>query len=181
MKKQTSTITFALLFTLAVLVLGYVMLGLLPMFLFAFGFLGGFILWLLVPTTTTFTAIKFPYFLTLAFFVLHKFEERYMNFFPRLSEITGVPVPETDSFLVYLLYAFAGAWLFIPYLMKHNFSFGYYLAWAFFTAMGVTELAHFVLPFFTKEPYGYFPGMASVILLAPTAWWGMHRLAMKET
>ncbi len=78
MKKQTLTITFALLFTLAVLVLGYVMLGLLPMFLFAFGFLGGFILWLIVPTNTTFAAIQLPYFLTLAFFVLHKFEERYI-------------------------------------------------------------------------------------------------------
>lgn len=180
MKKQSSTILIALLFTLAVIILGYVLLGLLPMFLFAFGFLGGFILWIWVPTNASFTSIKVPFFLTLALFVLHKFEERYMDFFPRLSEITGIPVPETDSLFVYLLYAFAGAWLLIPYLMKHHYSFGYYLAWTFFTAMGVTELAHFFFPFFTAGPYSYFPGMASVLPLAPAAWWGLWYLVTKD-
>lgn len=179
--KKELTIIFALLFTIAVLILGYVMLGLLPMFLFAFGFLGGFILWLIVPGNATFAAIKAPYFLTFGFFVLHKLEERFMDFFPRLSEITGVPVPETDSWLVVLLYLFAASWLLIPFLVKRNYSFGYYLAWTFFTAMGVTELAHFVFPFIEGGAYGYFPGMASVILLAPAAWWGMFRLSRKNS
>ena len=180
MHKSTSTIIFALFFTLTVLVLGYVMLGLLPMFLFAFGFLGGFILWLIIPTNVSFNTIKIPFFLTLVFFLLHKYEERKMNFFPRLSEITGVPVPETSSFLVYLLYAFALSWLLIPYLIKRKYNFGYYLAWTFFTAMGVTELAHFFLPLLTTKPYGYFPGMATVVILAPTAWWGLYRLSKKN-
>ena len=179
MKKQTSTIIFALLFTMAMLILGYVMLGLLPMFLFAFGFLGGFILWLLVPTRASFKTIRAPFFVTLAFFILHKWEERRFDFFPRLSEITGVPVPDTNSALVYLLYAFAGAWLLIPYLVNRGNSFGYYLAWTFFTSMGIIELAHFVFPFFINKPYGYFPGMMSVFLLAPAAWWGMWRLSKK--
>ena len=59
--------------------------------------------------------------------------------------------------------------------------FGNYLTWTFFTAMGVTELAHFIFPFFTKEPYGYFPGMASVFFLAPVAWWGIYRLSRKTS
>lgn len=46
-----------------------------------------------------------------------------------------------------------------------------------FTAMGVTELAHFAFPLFVAEPNGYFPGMASVVVLAPVAWWGMWRLS----
>lgn len=112
--------------------------------------------------------------------MIHKLEEKYTDFFSRLSEITGVPVPETNSVQVYLLYAFAGAWLLIPYLVKRKYSFGYYLAWTFFTAMGVTELAHFILPFFTDKPYSYFPGMASVILLVPAAWWGIYRLSRKN-
>lgn len=170
----------ALLFTLAILALGYVMLGLLPMFLFAFGFLGGFILWILIPTNAPFAAIKVPYFLTLGFFVLHKLEERYLDFFPALSQITGVPVPDTGSILVFVLYAAAAAWLLIPFLLKRGYAFGYYLAWTFFTSMGVIELAHFFFPFFLEWPYGYFPGMASVILLAPVAWWGMYRLASKR-
>lgn len=167
----------ATLFTAAVLTVGYALLGLLPMFLFAFGFLGGLVLWLLFPVDAPFQAIRLPYFATLALFVVHKLEERYLGFFEALSQITRIPVPAGGSFLAVLLYAFAGAWLLIPFLVKRKHQFGYYLAWTFFTAMGVTELAHFVLPLLTAAPYGYFPGMASVVFLSPVAWWGMHRLS----
>lgn len=65
----------------------------------------------------------------------------------------------------------------MPFLVIHRVAFGYYLAWTAFAAMGITELAHFLIfPFLRGEPYSYFPGMASVILLAPVAWWGMLRL-----
>jgi hypothetical protein len=39
--------------------------------------------------------------------------------------------------------------------------------------MGITELAHFIFPVLVNEPYGYFPGMASVLVLAPRTWWGI--------
>lgn len=180
-KKSAVVVTSAVLFTIAVLILGYVLLGLLPMFLFAFGFLGGLVLWLVVPTDVSFRSIRTPYFVTLALFVIHKLEERYLEFFPALAEITRVPVPESGSVLAVLLYMFAASWLLIPLLVGRGHQFGYYLAWTFFTAMGVTELAHFVFPFFTGKPYGYFPGMASVIVLAPVAWWGMWRLSRPRT
>ncbi|HQX04643.1 MAG TPA: hypothetical protein PKZ44_11060 [Flavobacterium sp.] len=176
MKSKLLTKITAAIFSLAVIYLGFIMLGLIPMILFAFGFLGGLILWLIFPATLEFKSVRIPYFLTLGLFIVHKVEEKYMDFFPRLSEITNVPVPEVNSFTVYLLYAFAGAWLFIPYLVKKKYEFGYYLTWTFFTSMGVTELAHFIFPFFTNESYGYFPGMWSVIFLAPVAWWGLYRL-----
>ncbi len=57
----------------------------------------------------------------------------------------------------------------------------YYLAWTFFTSMGVIELAHFIFPFFTPEPYGYFPGMVTVVPLAPVAWFGMWRLLSQRS
>ncbi len=177
MRKSTTTIGLAAALTLISIGLGYVLLGLIPMLLFAFGFLGGFIVWLLVRATPGFAAIRVPYFLTLGFFIVHKLEERFMLFFPRLSDITHVPVPETNSFLVYGLYACAAAWLLIPHLVERGYAFGYYLAWTFFTSMGVTELAHFAFPLLEAGPYGYFPGMASVVLLAPAAWWGMARLS----
>jgi len=180
-KKSPQTIFVALLLTLVALFLGYILLGMLTMFLFAFGFLGGFILWLLIPTKVSFSSIKVPYFLALALFVGHKLEERYLDFFPALAKITGVPVPDSDSLLVYLLLATAGAWLLIPFLVGRRSQFGYYLAWTFFTSMGITELAHYFLPFFTGNPYGYFPGMVSVIFLAPVAWWGLWRLSRKNT
>lgn len=176
MERRYLIIVAATIFTAAAIFLGYITLGLLTAFLFTFGFLGGFLLWLLIPTNASFASIKLPYFLALAFFVLHKIEERQMDFFPRLSEITGVPVPEA-SILIFLLYALAATWLLIPYLVSRGYAFGYYLAWTFFASMGITELAHFFLPFLTSEPYGYFPGMASVVLLAPAAWWGMWRLS----
>ena len=179
MTKKTPIVIIAFLFTISVLVLGYILLGIIPMFLFAFGFLGGFILWLLIPTKATFRTIKIPYFVALAFFIAHKAEEHYHGFFPALSKITGVPVPETNSIGVYLLYAAAAAWLLIPLLVSRGYQFGYYLAWTFFTSMGVTELAHFVFPFFTSDPYGYFPGMGSVFFLAPVAWAGMYQLSRK--
>ena len=70
-----------------------------------------------------------------------------------------------------------GAWLLIPPLVSRGYAFGYYLAWTFFAAMGITELAHFIFPIVAGGPYGYFPGMATVLLLAPAAWWGMRNLA----
>lgn len=180
MNTQTCIKILALLFTLSIIGLGYVMLGIIPMFLFTFGFLGGFMLWIKVPTKTEFSNIKLPFYLTLLAFFLHKVEERQMNFFQRLSEITNVQPPPTDSILVYLLYILAGAWLLIPYLVKKQNSFGYYLAWTFFTSMGIIELAHFVFPFFIDKPYRYFPGMATVFFLAPLGWWGMFRLSKKN-
>jgi len=178
-KARRVQIAAAFFFTSTVLVVGYSLLGLLPAFLFAFGFVGGFVLWLAIPRTPMFSTFRKPYYLTLALFVLHKAEERHFEFFPALARITGKPVPQPDSFLAVMLYALAGAWLLVPYLVKKEASFGYYLAWTFFTSMGVIELAHFAFPFFTPERYGYFPGMASVVLLAPAAWWGMRNLVRR--
>lgn len=61
-------------------------------------------------------------------------------------------------------------------LIKRHFEFGRFLAWTFFASMGITELTHFAMPVLANEPYGYFPGMLSVFILAPLAWWGMARL-----
>jgi hypothetical protein len=179
--KSLPIVLTAVAFTAAVVTLGYVMLGLMPMLLFALGFVGGLILWLLIPKRASFARIKVPFFLALGLFVVHKLEERYLEFFPALSEITGVPTPPTDSVLVYLLYALAACWLLIPSLVARGVDFGYFLAWTFFTSLGVIELAHFAFPLFRDGPYGYFPGMASVVLLAPIAWWGIWRLSQSPT
>ncbi|HWK55768.1 MAG TPA: hypothetical protein VNQ80_00440 [Parapedobacter sp.] len=69
-----------------------------------------------------------------------------------------------------------GAWLAVPTLIKCGREIGYYSIWTLFVSMGVAELAHFVFPFLTDEPYGYFPGMLSVVVLAPLGWWGIYRL-----
>ena len=175
------TAAVASMMTMAAVVLGYVALGAMPMFLFAFGFCGGLVWWLLVPSRATFASIKVPYFLTLALFAVHKWEERVSGFFPALSQITGVPLPSTDSSLVVALYSLAAAWLLVPYLLRRGHELGYYLVSTFFMSMGTTELAHFAFPLLVDRPYAYFPGMFSVIPLAPAAWWGLWRLWCSRT
>jgi len=174
-------IVLALALTLSVITLGYIMLGVIPMILFALGYLGGFIFWLLKPSSASFRDIAAPYFVTLAIFILHKYEERTAEFFPALSNLTGTPMPDSGSALAILLYALAAAWLLVPWLMVRRRQLGYFLAWSFFMAMGVTELAHFVFPLFAGGPYAYFPGMWSVIPLAPAAWWGLRNLVCSHS
>lgn len=180
MKTSKVTVILAFLFTVTVMILGYLLLGIIPMILFALGFLGGFFLWLKFPFAKNFSEIKKPFYFSMLFFILHKLEEKYLDFFPALSNITGIPVPDTNTIAVYLLYIAAGLWLLIPFLIKRQFSFGYFLAWSFFTSMGVTELAHFIFPFFSDSPHYYFPGQATVFILAPAGWWGMYKLAVKD-
>jgi hypothetical protein len=178
MKRDSKIVVGALLFTIAILTVGYVAFGLITDLIFASGFLTGFIIWLFFKEEPSFDRIKIPYWSTMILFILHRVEEKIMNFFDKLAEITKVPTPDIASFeVITLVMVSVGAWLAIPYLVKRRYAFGYYLSWTFFSAMGVTELTHFIFPFFTNEPYGYFPGMTSAILLAPVAWWGMYRLS----
>lgn len=182
MKKQPSVIIAALLFSVGILWLGYAAFGLWTTLIFTSGFLGGFILWLLLPSNSDYKAIRTPYFVTLGLFLLHRIEEKVSGFFDALAQITKVATPEILSWQVILLVLTSvGAWLMIPYLVKRQYAIGFYLAWTFFAAMGITELAHFIFPLFTDCLYGYFPGMASVVVLAPVAWWGMYRLSRQST
>lgn len=181
MKKHISTIIWAALFTIAVPLIGYISFGPWPSLLFLIGYLGGFILWMTLPTRLPFSLIKVIYWVTFGLFILHRVEERVSGFFAVLSDITGVAVPEILSFpIILLLIVLIGVWILGPRLYQRGYEFGHYLVWTFFASMGITELAHFVLPLFTQAPYGYFPGMVSVFFLAPVAWFAMWRLTQKS-
>lgn len=173
----------ALLFSVTIPAIGYLYLGALVSVLFLIGYFGGFLLWMLAPAGAPYASIKIPFWATLlAFIFLHKVEENITGFFGVLSQkITGIPAPELTPLLgVGLLILPVGAWLIAPFLVKRGYDLGYYLAWTLFASMGITELAHFIFPLLTNEPYGYFPGMWSVLVLAPLAWWGMRRLSRKS-
>lgn len=164
----------ATLFTAMVLAVGYWSLGLATMLLFTTGFFTGLVLFLLRPGVVPFRAVRWPFFISLALFALHRVEEYLADFFETLAAITGVPTPDVASPPVVMLVVLSvGAWLLVPFLMGRT-RFGTYLAWTFFAAMGLTELAHVVLfPIIVGRPFEYFPGMASVFLLAPAGWWGL--------
>ncbi len=176
--RSPSSIAFAFLITVATLSLGYVAFGFWTMMIFSSGFLGGFLLWLAFPSETPYSKLKFPYWSALLLFLAHRVEEKTAGFFKFLSEITGIPTPEITSWSVISLVTISvGAWLSIPWLLKQRSELGYYFAWTFFTAMGLTELAHWVVfPFFVEGSFRYIPGMGSVVLLAPVGWWGLWRL-----
>ncbi|MBX2987786.1 MAG: hypothetical protein KF802_07790 [Bdellovibrionaceae bacterium] len=176
--RSAGLIVTAFSFTVATLFLGYLAFGFLTSLIFSSGFLSGFILWYFIPTATPYEKLKIPYFACLALFFLHRVEEKYMGFFAFLSEVTGVSTPEILSKEVVGLVAISvGSWLSIPFLLRRGYDLGYYFAWTFFTAMGVTELAHWVVfPFLLENPIQYIPGMMSVVLLAPVAWIAMRRL-----
>lgn len=177
MNRNIIVITMAFFFTAFILFLGYVAFGPWTALIFTAGFLGGFVLWLFIPAQPAFKQIKVAFWVTLLLFILHRVEEKVMGFFAQLAAITGTSTPSVTSASVILLVLLSvGAWVAIPILVKRNYAFGYYLAWTFFASMGITELAHFIFPLFIDRPYGYFPGMATVLLLAPTAWWGIYRL-----
>lgn len=179
MKLDSRVVRLGLCISTASVASAYAALGGLVALVFSVGYIGGFVLWLLVRARPAYSLLRAPYWLTLAIFVLfHKFEESRMKFFDAISGISGLPVPEVTEWGVLLMLA-AGflPWLLIPVLIKRGRELGYYLAWTFFASMGLTELAHFVFPLLIGGPYGYFPGMASVVILAPAAWWGLWRLA----
>lgn len=162
---------------LAVASIGFILLGPVPAALFALGYVGGLVLWLRrLYELPSFDDIRAPYWATLALFVAHKLEERRMDFFPALAQLTGREIQTHITPLALLLYVLAAAWLLVPMLMRWRVPFGAFLSWSFFCAMGLVELAHFVFPLFRPEPYGYFPGMASAALLAPAAWWGLYSM-----
>ena len=175
--KKFPVILGAFLFSMLVLLLGYISFGIWTTLIFTAGFLGGFILWLWFPTNASFHSIKIPFWITFAVFLVHRVEEKMTGFFKAMAEITGTPVPEITSMpVISLILVSVVAWLAAPYLMRRGYAWGYYLVWTFFASMGITELAHFIFPFFTGKKFGYFPGMISVLLLAPCAWWGMLKL-----
>lgn len=178
--KNPALVVTALVLALLVPVLGYLFLAPFYAVIFFVGYGGGFVLWWRVPSTATWSAIRLPYWLTLAAFVLlHKVEENRFKFFEEVaSTITHTPVPEVSVGLIAaMLVVPLAMWLAVPLLMRRGHELGRFLAWTFFASMGLTELAHFVMPFLAGRSFGYFPGMASVLVLAPLAWWGMARLS----
>jgi len=171
----------ATVITTATLTLGYLAFGLLTSLIFTAGFLGGLLLWLVFPDRGSWPALRWPYWIALGLFVLHRVEEKHFGFFSMLQSVTGVQTPDPFSAAVLaLLLLSVGGWLLVPWLMRRGHPLGRYFAWTFLASMGITELAHWLVFPFLEGPR-YVPGMWSVVLLAPVAWWGMRRMVRAGT
>jgi len=174
--KSPASIVLALAFTLAMVALGYLTVGIAVALPFAVGFSSGFVLWLTRPLTASFRTIKGPYIAGLIAYVIHRAEEEIAAFVPALEELgADMAVSVTHPWSLTLV-ALSLIWFLSPLLIKRGIAFGHYAAWTIFTSFGILELAHFVFPFFTPEPYGYFPGMWTAPLIVATGWWGLWRM-----
>ncbi len=178
-KRELRHLIGALVFSFLIALFGYYYLGALVGLLFLIGYFGGFVFWVFIRTSPTWSSIRTPYFVALTAFILHKIEENRMKFFEILGEkITGIPMPEVSPLLVFgLLFIPIGAWLLIPSLLKRSHPLGCFLAWTYYASFSLVESAHFIFPLLTDEPYGYFPGMVSALILVPIGFWGMWKLS----
>ena len=91
MRKLDYVVILAALPAIAIVIVGYVLLGLVGAGLFTLGYLAGFAIWLAIPDRVTFADIWLPYAATLVLFVLHKVEERELNFFRLCRSLPASP------------------------------------------------------------------------------------------
>lgn len=172
-------VAFAVAFTGAALAAGYAAFGLLTTLVFTAGLAGGLLLWLLLPTRGNWTDIRWPFWIAMGLFAAHRVEEKQSGFFAMLARVTDVSTPDVASpAVIGLLILSVGGWLAVPFLMgRRDHPLASYFAWSFFASMGITELAHWVVfPFIQGPGIHAVPGMWTVLVLAPVAWWGMWRL-----
>lgn len=132
-------VVFAAGLTILVPVLGYMYLGPFYAVLFAIGYVSGFLLWLVGPTSSNWHPVRGPYTYTvIAFVLLHEIEESRMKFFDAVSaRITHDPVPEASLGLIVALVVIpVGAWLIAPILFKRRHDLGRFLLWTLFASVG---------------------------------------------
>jgi hypothetical protein len=155
---------------------GYALMGPIPAGIFTVFLIGGFVAW----RFTTYGApaaperIVAPYLLTVILFIVHVLEEYLTGFWSAMTELTGHPISELQFMLVA---AFIGPilWLLGLVLAYMRTEIGNYLMWAFFVAMTISELAHFVFPI-ASGGFGYFPGLYTAALPLVPAAVGIRRL-----
>jgi hypothetical protein len=174
--KRPWAIAVAATFSATMVALGALALGPLVGIVFATGFFGGFLLWVVGPPYASFATMKVPYIVALIAYVIHRVDEELSGFVAAMEALTGHEAVAVVSPVSISLVALSLAWMLSPLLLRRRHALGHFGTWSLFTGFGVIELWHFVFPLLTPEPYGYFPGMITAPLIAAVGWWGMWRL-----
>lgn len=153
--------------------LAYLSIGVLYAAISSIGYFLGFLFWQHFSSCVAWRAIKAPYIFTLLTLLIN-WSSLFESSSGRAENalIASVNDERTLWFLAIQLLV----WLVFPFLLLRDNSLGSYFAWAFFTTMGVTEFTTFVVPVLLNVSLSYFPGMVSVLVIAPLAWWGIWRM-----
>lgn len=156
------------------------LMGVLPAAIFAFAFGGGCIFYIATTWRTQFDPMKviIPYLFTVVLFIAHVYEEYVMDFEGLVSDITGIHVLE-QNFLTIAAFLAPIIWILGAIMLLKRMAFGYYFLCAFFFAMAIAELSHFIFPFLEDGTFHYTAGMYTAALPLIPAAYGLY-VMMKE-
>lgn len=180
MRTNVLDLLIPLLLVLVFVALGYSLLGWLPAIVFTVAFGGGFVLYVFTSWRTQFDTMKVivPYLLTIIFFVIHVYEEYITGFENLVSDISGIHVLQS-RFLLVAAFIAPIVWITGAILIIKKTALGYYFLCAFFFAMMVAELSHFVFPFLEDGTFHYSSGMYTAALPLLPAFYGFS-IMMRE-
>jgi hypothetical protein len=153
----------------------YVILGVIPAIVFAVAFGGGLALYAATAWRTEFDTLKVivPYLLTVMLFMVHTYEEYLTDFETVVSVMAGRTVPESDLLSI-IAWTAPLLWIAGAVMLLKRWAFGYYFLCAFFVAMTIAELSHYIFPFVVDGTFHYESGMYTAVLPLITAYYGLY-------
>jgi hypothetical protein len=155
--------------------IAYVVLGFIAAIVFAVAFGGGLVLYTVTAWRTEFDTLKVivPYLLTVMLFMIHTYEEYLTDFENTVSALAGRTVPEFELLSIVAWLA-PLLWIAGAVMLIKRWAFGYYFLCAFFVAMTVAELSHYIFPFVIDGTFHYESGMYTAALPLITAYYGLY-------
>ena len=154
---------------------GYMQLSWVAALVFTVAFGGGLALYMATIWRVPFDArtVLVPYLLTVIFFIVHVYEEYLTEFWTLLTTITGQEVSQGDFLFVA---AFTGPilWIAGAILILMRTHYGDYFLCAFFFAMVIAELAHFIFPFAEHGHFHYSSGLYTAAVPLIPAGYGLY-------
>ena len=163
------------LLVITLVALAYKLLGPIPAIVFLVAFGGGLVLYINTTWRAEFDTTKIiqPYLLTVLFFMVHTFEEYVTNFEDTVSRMAGRSLSESGVLFI-IAWIAPIMWVGGALLLIKRWAFGYYFLCAFFVAMVISELSHYVFPFMIDGTFHYESGMYTALLPLLPAAYGLH-------
>lgn len=166
--------------TAALVTIAYFIFGPIPAGVFVVAFGGGFVFYVATAWRAEFDTMKVivPYMLTVVFFMIHTYEEYVTDFAGLVSRLSGHELSERNV-ITFVGWIAPIMWTAGAILLIKRWSFGYYFLCAFFLAMVIAELSHYVFPLMIDGTFHYESGMYTALLPLVPAAFGL-RIMLRE-
>lgn len=180
MNDGTKALILPALVAFAMPTIAFTFAGYVPALVFAFAFGGGFILYVSTLWRTRIDTKKIivPYLLTVIFFIIHVYEEYLTGFEQTVSTLSGV---EVSQFTLLTIAAFLAPimWIAGAIFILKGWRFGDFFLCAFFFAMLLAELSHYIFPFMIDGTFHYESGMYTAFLPLIPAGYGLRQMLIQ--